>query len=421
MSAYIKSYKLLNFQSWNDTSAEITLETDMVNIIEGANETGKSVLYKVLYNFCFPGYWSPSELIRRGCNAGVLLLNLEDGSSILYALRTTSYTYILVEANGDKKEWTNQGCPDEIINRLGLILDRESQVILNVIDSDIALPFIKTSPKFNASLIRSIVEPEGMTKFFENLADTTIRIENARGYFANKASTLWTQISNIPVIDPIYMQNKKADVDSCITMAESINTLQPLCESLFGELTTIITDVRNPAEYGKLIDVLDAIKLIIKNAELLAQLSAIDIQEITSPDKIDPLMTVFDSLNVVITSGATLHSIQTTSPVEVVLPDITALFNILEQLNVFDNALSELSNLHSSEPNQVNCPNLDTLFITHDSIITIVNTLETLQYSVTKLADINASMQLLNAEIIKIADEVGVCPTCGQLLRGDLV
>ena len=39
MRTYIKSFQLLNFQSWDNKSQRVPIESDIVNIIEGANET----------------------------------------------------------------------------------------------------------------------------------------------------------------------------------------------------------------------------------------------------------------------------------------------------------------------------------------------------------------------------------------------
>lgn len=420
MSAYIKSYRLLNFQSWDDSSSEIKLESNMVNIIEGANETGKSVLYKVLYNFCFPGYWDPSELIRRGCNTGILILNLEDSSTILYALSASSYTYVLVEANGEKSEWTNQGCPDAIVGRLGLILDKETQVILNIIDSDVALPFIKTSPKFNASLIRSIVEPEGMTEFFQNLADTTVRIENAHHFFVNKANTLWSQISNIPMIDPIHMQNQKVDIDNCIILADSLNTSEELFQKLFLELTTIITVVNDPSEYKALLDVLEGVRSLIVLAGNLSQLSTLVVSEIQPVDYIAEYIEMLQKVIECLNDGMRLQTIKDTTPRPIGLADVKDSIQLLESLYGLYEDATEIQKIFSSAPKVCYCEDLTQPMKLLTTLLDTVDTAMTLSEQQKSCNEVEETMHNLETEIKQIANEVGVCPTCGQLLRGTL-
>lgn len=418
MSSYIKSYKLLNFQSWNKSSAEIPLETNMVNIIEGANETGKSVLYKVLYNFCFPGYWAPTELIRRGCDTGILLLQLEDDAVIIYALRSNSYSYILIEPDGTKTEWTNQGCPDEIIDRLGLILDKETRIVLNIIDSDVALPFIKTTPTFNASLIRSIVEPEGMTKFFQNLADTSIKIDNAQRFFGNKAATLLEQITHIPLIDPIDMENQKANIDNLINCAEILNSVDNAVAALFDCMREIITVVEDPSECQDSIYLLDLINTTISKCDALHKIVSEDIQIVESPEKIEPSLALFDTTAQVLNHCEDIVALTSSAPAEVKRVDLDNELFMFECIqNVYDTV--EKYECIRSEP------------LTEVHFVDVadgINTLKEVDTCLVALIDLegilkdvfNSDRKIIDIkfEIDEIIKEVGVCPTCGQLLGG---
>lgn len=418
MSSYIKSYKLLNFQSWDKSSAEIPLETGMVNIIEGANETGKSVLYKVLYNFCFPGYWAPSELIRRGCDTGILLLQLEDDAAIIYALKRNSYTYVLVEADGTKTEWTNQGCPDEIINRMGLILDKETRIVLNIIDSDVSLPFIKTTPTFNASLIRSIVEPEGMTKFFQNLADTMIKVDNAHNFFGNKAATLHEQLIHIPLIDPIQMENQKADIDRLVELAEMSNSVENKVNDLFTCLREVITVVEDPSVVWNDIQLYDSLNDNFAKCDTLQKVLSEDIAVVQSPARIDSELGVLDALDNVIQKCDMLTAVLNTKPSEIRQINLDCEIDIFGKLQQLHHTLADYEKLVLADIPEVSFVDIsDSLEVLQDlnSCIAGLTDLEILIQNV-----FNSDNRVIDIkfEIDEIVREVGVCPTCGQLLGG---
>lgn len=418
MSSYIKSYKLLNFQSWNKTGTEIPLETGMVNIIEGANETGKSVLYKVLYNFCFPGYWAPTELIRRGCQTGILLLQLDDGAAIIYALQASSYTYVLVEPNGERTEWTNQGCPDEIVERLGLILDKETRVVLNIIDSDVALPFIKTTPAFNASLIRAIVEPEGMTKFFQNLADTTIKIDNAYSYFNSKAATLQEQIVRIPIIDPVDMENQKADIDRLSSLAEKYNSIENKCNSLNTCHSEIITVVEDPSVISEQISLYDKLNACLVRCNELNAILSEEIQEVTSPAVVDESIAIQQALSGIIRNCSNLRNVYAQTPIVVSELNLDTELNRLDSLTSLITMVSKILELYSSTVPEVKFEDVSSDIELLEHIYNVIERTDSILTPLKSLAECEVKINTLQSEIKQIVNEVGVCPTCGQLLGG---
>lgn len=418
MSNYIKSYRLLNFQSWGENSPDINLETDMVNIIEGANETGKSVLYKVLYNFCFPNYWTPIELIRRGCEAGVMLLELQDGATIIYVLKPREYSYILVEPDDTKKVWTNQGCPDEIIQRLGLILDKDTQVILNVIDSDIALPFIKTTPKFNASLIRAIVEPEGMTRFFENLQNTSQRVENAKFYFSEKSKALDVEIKRIEYINVDEISDKKSVVDHLLRLAESVNKFETAMTALRLIKGSYPVEVQDPSIYKSLIDSITAIDKLNKNIRHLQEVNQIRIPEVSSVEAIEQNILQLEHLNSFIPDISKLYHLVDTTPREVILPDIGDNIDAHDILSKTIHSLKCIFDLKVDLEACQECPNLDADIQILDSLFRCKTSIQNYISCLSALRKQEDKMNSLAEEINTIVNRAGICPTCGQLLRG---
>lgn len=380
MHNYITDYQLINFQSWDDKTEAIPLATDVVNIIEGANETGKSVLYKVLYNFAFPGYWEPKELIRRGCDSGVLLLVLSSGDKIIFELEAKHHTYILVSQE-TQKVWNDCPLPQEIIDILGLVLDYEQKIILNVIDKDISLPFIKTSPKFNAGLIKARVEPPDITNYFQNTDELLQQIAEARSRYTTKTVELKGKADAIKYTDVSTLLEKKELIDTLLPVATEYSTLEQELAKLQELLGKCPTAVKDPS---------------VVEPELNMHLA---LQE----------------LNEIINRTAT---IQKTKPSPVKSPEICD--NLIEgydSIQAFIRQLSEHIKHLAGKPKPVSCPDLDAELYAVKTINFMLNCIDDLSSRSSQIESTKNNINTTLQELERIREEVGVCPTCGRLLE----
>lgn len=379
MRTYIKSFRLLNFQSWDNKSQSIPVESDIVNIIEGANETGKSVLYKVMYNMCFPGYWDANELIRRGYDTACLFFELSNGCEIGYELNRSHHTYYLQE-NNNLTQWSNCGIPDTIVEMLGLILDTESQVILNVIDKDVPLPFIKTSPKFNASLIRAVVEPVKITDFFARTNEHLKEVDIARSEFKSRrnAAREASAVLEFRNIDALRLEKQR--VDDLTTVVDEFLVLQQVVDTIAQLMQNPPVEVIEPYYAGQLITVLDAVKNSSLQLMRIVAIQQSRPKAMMSPDSVRQLVTLFSELKVVSSVMDAVLQVYRARPVEVNLPDIQSSIELLDTMRLAVTALNKTASIVFEED------------------------------------ETDKKMQNLEADLEKIRSEVGVCPTCGRLL-----
>lgn len=215
----IKDYILFNLQSWDDSSEAVPLDPNIVNIIEGPNETGKSVLFKMFYEMCFPGYWDSRSLLRRNCEAGVFAVTFEDGTGICYELHATHHRHHLMRETEIVKTWVDEPMPQELIELGGFILDYENKIILNIIDKDTPLPFIKTSPRLNASLIKSVVEPQDIQAFFNKCTELTANLKQAYSGFKRNYDTYDAKQAVLERMDVEGLRLQLAKMKECETAA----------------------------------------------------------------------------------------------------------------------------------------------------------------------------------------------------------
>lgn len=379
MRVYITSFQLLNFQSWDNKTREVEIASDIVNIIEGANETGKSVLYKVMYNMCFPGYWDAKELIRRGYQTACLFLKLSDGSVVGYELSIGHHAYYL-GVGEDVQKWSDCPIPEQLVEHLGLILDYDAHVILNIIDKDVPLPFIKTSPKFNASLIRAIVEPAKITDFFSRTGEHLKEVDAARSVFRTRMNAAQEAVSVLDYKDVDVLRAEKYRVDQMIQVAERFASLQTTCNNLVAVENSYPQKVAEPAKARRLVDIWDLVAQCGSHTVTLMTILGRQPQNIPNPQNSQELLGIYNKVTKLTQKLSSYGDILSRCPDKVeAVPD-------KQLLTVFDGLCS--------------------LSAAIDSCGQAMHSVEAQQQQINALA----------GEIQEIKNKVGVCPTCGRLL-----
>lgn len=163
----IKSFQLVNIQSWGDKSPVINLGEDK-NIIIANSETGKSVLFKILKQMCFNNQWgyNNADLIRQGCSKGFAVFDLCDGNRVIFELFPTTQNYYLFYVDSDSSKRRKDfimgskavEIPEEVADAMGFLLDRKSKTIINVLDRDMQMPLVTTNPATSGRILSAVTE-----------------------------------------------------------------------------------------------------------------------------------------------------------------------------------------------------------------------------------------------------------------------
>ena len=377
----IKYFQLLNFQSWSKDSPIISLEDDITNIIEGPNETGKSVLFKALYNMVFPGYWSHNELIRRGYSTAAMILCLDDGAMLAYTLEGSHYAVILQEGENETTWRDYKTLPSEITSKLGLIIDYNSKVILNIVDKDVPLPFIKTTPAFNASLWKAIVEPPQVTEFFEAMNNEIYLADKGKQYFFQSAEKAHAAADVIPYVNEDLLRVNIASITSLTEIAKSYDQMYEAFESLVSQLNSKPEPVSNPERCKSMIDCYDSLSGCHEAIQNVLSWRTAKPVPISSPDSEIKRIELFDTIVTIVQDLMQFMSLVDSKPKEVILPNVLGSITYMDDLNSINKQLASYlaicSNLENSEHNANACKEA--------------------------LADLR--------------QRYGVCPTCGRLLE----
>lgn len=414
MALQLKSVQLVNFQSWNDDSGTMDLDPGMLNVIKGRNETGKSVVFKVLYEMCFPGYHG-SYLVRRGQEFGIAAFQMMDDTVIAFKLyRQGNRYYYILNPDGTHQEWCTTEIPDEIVQKMGLIISKPNRIILNVLDKDVPLPFVKTDPAYNASVLQSNLEPQELTEFFERTKEYIRKIQLAEGVTKQTLSFWEAKNRAVPYIDVEYIKTKRS----------TLSTLTPIYKACI-DMYNLMIDLhelynREPQRVDYDFERCD------NNLQLFSQVNnCLTKLDLFSQLEIPPMPSVQDSdlvlsntlLSVLNNTNKTLEYVYNLTNLRE--PELNKPIYLDNEFVVYSKVLAALScikNLLSiAPPVGVNDPKsikwmLDTLL----KVLKLKESLVNLATTEGNLLKSKQTVESLVSSIKDIESKLGICPLCGR-------
>lgn len=177
----IKIIKLLNCQSWKE--GVIPLAQNSVNVLKADNNSGKSVLFKMLKMTVCPNYYTPKErkkLIRNGCESADIIYLFTDNSIGICRVFPTRVLYMFAQ-DGEHFE-SYQNPPQEMIDNLGIVHNAD-RFIANIIDMDQSLLLVDSNVYENYELIKLLTENL-------ELNELKLKLQNNLGEFEEKSRDL---------------------------------------------------------------------------------------------------------------------------------------------------------------------------------------------------------------------------------------
>lgn len=414
----LRVIKLVNFQSWSDKSDDMTFAPDVLNVIKGRNETGKSVVFKVLYEMCFPGYHGAQYLIRRGYAEGFALFVYTDGLQVLFqlALNGTRTYHLQMPDSENIQSWRQSEIPDEIVSAMGLLISRENQIILNVLDKDVPLPFIKSDPKYNASVLKSKLEPEELTRFFERSKDYVRRIQGARAHFSHEADVMEARQSSLQYVDIDSMKATRIFLDN---HAAALNPYIELFNSLvdYDQLLGSAPEVKLYS--------LDEAKELLDTVELLEDVkhSMMGYQQLLDECPPQPrysqecLSEVYTSLNALRDALECKQGILDFSQLQ--KPEVNQVQSVAPELEVYQSLELISSRLDAitslKQPDSVDIPaDVPNMLEMYQVSRQAFSHLGSVYQNAVGVITSSDTLSRVTNDISRMENEMGICPTCGR-------
>lgn len=419
----IRGYKLENIQSWSEDSPVIELSSNLPNIVVAKSETGKSVLIKMLKEMCFPGRfgYSNESLIRRGCDSGRLALLLDNGDVIIYEIyRNRHHCHKLLikcqDASGtfDVQNFNDfDEVPEVIADRLGLLLDRASKTIINIVDKHSAIPFVSADLEGNARILSVSTENPKIEESIATLEAWTIDLKNALTYNEVILSNLYRTISLQPRVDNTLeiedRISRKKEMLNVVKYLEAIISTYDNLEPTLNNKPEIV-DFVNLDDEMNVLTVLNTTLSEVSNLEQILSNKPATLPEINLDTEVKLLNTLdiinneFDAIESIINNKIDIASLEEPGNIKVNL-------EILDKLKDCYNELSKFNVLHHNKP----CVLKDKNYL--EDIIKLCSNkpnFESIEENYEKLQQYKQATADCAERITKLEKELGVCPICGK-------
>ena len=242
----IKRMRLVGCQSWEDST--ISLSSDKLNIVRAANDTGKSVLFKMLKISVSPKFYPArkrKKLIRWGSNDARIIYEFVDGSLAMVVVQPTRVLYLVREPAEAK--WTSYTePPQKLINELGLLVNSQGNFIANIIDTDQNLMLVDADSKATDEFVDLLCNNATIDEYLEKL----------------KSLKDWAFNSLTPVdyrLDVVSKQLKDTEYADVPKMEDNLNSLMCAKNTLYSCIDSglCMSKLQDSLEYAKDFDSLE--------------------------------------------------------------------------------------------------------------------------------------------------------------------
>lgn len=384
----IDSLRLINMQSWDKDSPLIKLSLDKLNVFIARSETGKSVPFKANLVMCFYNFWgrrTRKGLIRRNSgDLGRYALQLENGSIIIFELTQKSQSYYLLKADGSKRMWTQDYPPNEILNELGWHMDLESKMILNIIHKDMPTPFVDTTPKWNARILKFVTAQPELEAAMNVMTEAIARIEQKELEVRAEVNSLMKESMSLRYVDEHSLRVGLRRKEEALRCFEGIDSMG--------------FDIRALYE--------------LKNRK----------PSMVRCGDIEPVVDISGALHGMMFEMSNLQYINGHKPEvmsEIPVQHAEKVIDLSAQICDFNSTLREYNALCLNKPveEQLN-KDFDKLFGTSQ----IVHDLKMLLFGLQKTKGdrrlCEVSLNTAKKDLKRLEEQLGVCPTCGKAFGG---
>lgn len=282
----LQAIRLVDCQSFEDATLEFS--TDRVNILVAENNTGKSILFKMLKVTVNPNGLpnvKRNQLIRRGAKCASMICAFTDGSIGITQVYKNTVIYRFKDADSDNFYTYNEP-PDKYIKALGLVVDKRTKFIANIIDTEQDMLLVNSDQKGNNELLRLLAESTELLDLRDKL---TIEYNNCKRYGSDlliKESALKQSIDTLQYGD---VEKLEYEYNRSSAIYKSLSLLVNASETV----ENIFADNMNSYNYGKAITMID---LLIELDNIDRTFSEITTQQPISEDGLK-LLGVIDAIN----------------------------------------------------------------------------------------------------------------------------
>lgn len=198
----LKIMRLVNCQSWSNSVIGLS---EGLNVIKAPNNTGKSVIFKILKAVCSPKYYNNEEragLIRDNAEyAEATYLFTDNSMAIVRIFKNKTIYYFTDDKDKSQFTATQDTPPPKLIENLNMLVEPESGFIVNLLDLDQDLFLVKSDSKSNHNIIKVLAEHDGLRRLCTLFRDKIPRVKEELLRLRSTEERLAYQISQMQYIN----------------------------------------------------------------------------------------------------------------------------------------------------------------------------------------------------------------------------
>lgn len=259
---YLLAVQLLNCQSHENTVYEFAV--DKINIIKAPNNTGKSVLFKMLAITVDPKsipVEKRKQLISYGTQSARVGYSFSDGTMGYCEVWPSQVIYYWRDV-GEEQFVTSYVPPEELIWRLSVLADEKEHSIANLIDNDQNLLLVDSDEKANHKLLKIVTENERLNTLKETLTKKYNDYTDISANLNSKLRLVEYQMENLSKIDVNKLQHEIRELEALYNVTYSIT-------DMLAELDVISSSCVKKREFTSLFKLISVLTKIIKLRETL--------------------------------------------------------------------------------------------------------------------------------------------------------
>lgn len=227
-----------NIQSWKNEIIE--LSKDKMNIFVAQNNTGKSVLIKLLRATALPKSLDKEDrenLIRFNEPYGRFAVQFIDGSIGYTQIQRDRIIFGFAEAGKDYTIYDNP--PEEFISRLGLLVDTKHDYIVNIVDGKQAMFLIDSDTKSDHSLIKMMMEYKDFNDFFEHADMYSNALNRVEERLSVTTSELKRQLDLTEFVDVTKLEQDIQLSEYLLEECNRFHNIKKLLDVTFEDLSKV--------------------------------------------------------------------------------------------------------------------------------------------------------------------------------------
>lgn len=314
---YLAAVQLLNCQSHENTVYEFA--ADKINIIKAPNNTGKSVLFKMLAITVDPKsipVEKRKQLISYGAQSARVGYIFSDDTMGYCEVWPSQVIYYWKDA-GEEQFVASYEPPDELLWRLSVLADPKEHSIANLIDNDQNLLLVDSDEKSNHKLLKIVTENERLNSLKEIIDKKYADYTHCSSDLNSKLRLIECQMESLSKIDVNQLKQK-------IRESEALNDVLYTLVDALGEIQIIAGSQTRKKDYNLFLRLAST---LVTLASIRNTLGSIQISKRVGKETIQ-------LTDVIATISKVLHSMQKiTSIDEEKLQNVIKLLLAVEALN----------------------------------------------------------------------------------------